>query len=291
MSAVLNFLWPGISAHRTKTKTQTYFYLPAPALATYDFSRPPIVLITVPHDSTWSCGTHWHIIEAQREKVRCLAGPILLTTIRGTYSSGTTMGGPGISVYPRIWEALCWGRNTWTAGRSIDDLIVALEGRNESLHRNVCSAIIDASLIPYLASTPWWLGALFAALALIPRSGPKAREWLIAKLLWVQLHAIYYEHNYRTSEGMIYITWLWALQFGNQAPKWAAKFQWRSMQYISCCMGWSCYYLGRFALGMKGEYEEYTPRLIDEIGTSGMEKVGGDMARDAILEEKNEKQV
>jgi hypothetical protein len=45
---------------RTNTQHLTTFTRPAPAAVTYDVSEPHAVTITVPPQSTWTSGPHWH---------------------------------------------------------------------------------------------------------------------------------------------------------------------------------------------------------------------------------------
>lgn len=77
----------------------------------------------------------------------------------------------------------------WTRSKRNEKTIMILTVRNERLQRNVCSAILDAKF-PHLTTTPLWLRGLFAAM----RMRPAARSWLVDKVCYIQLQAIYYQH-------------------------------------------------------------------------------------------------
>ena len=59
-------------ARRTNTESLTTLTRPSPAAVLYDVSRPHSVTITVPPQSTWATGPHWH--EMHTEYLQVLEG-------------------------------------------------------------------------------------------------------------------------------------------------------------------------------------------------------------------------
>ena len=59
-------------ARRTNTQHLTIFTRPSPAAVSYDVSQPHSVTVTVPPQSTWTTGPHWH--ETHTEYLQVLEG-------------------------------------------------------------------------------------------------------------------------------------------------------------------------------------------------------------------------
>lgn len=124
------------------------------------------------------------------------------------------------------------------------------------LWRNVCGAILDRDRFQGLASTPYWLKALFGLLALLL---PRLRERLLSGMLWVQIQAMFYAHDFHVFHGYVLVIRPWTAQpFGGHAPPWAYKAQLWSMQMVSWVVMVACYWGGRLFCGMSGEYDVYT---------------------------------
>ncbi|EXJ69390.1 uncharacterized protein A1O5_07426 [Cladophialophora psammophila CBS 110553] len=66
-------------------------------------------------------------------------------------------------------------------------LTVDLVAKDHARCRNTSSAVIDRAIFPWLSSTPWWLRALFATLAVVLSPW---RIKLLNLMLWVQLQTI-----------------------------------------------------------------------------------------------------
>lgn len=164
----------------------------------------------------------------------------------------------------------------------VAELVTENGAYGEILYRNICSAILDADRFPNLTSTPLWLRALFAALTWFPQ----LRSWLVAKMLSVQLEAIYHEHDYRLIHGWVPFTWPWRMQpWAPRAPAWVEMLQWRSVFVLSRIVMTSCYWVGRLFFGMKGEYDEYTPRRI-KLMLEHDKNVSGPVHTDYAMREK-----
>ncbi len=87
---------------------------------------------------------------------------------------------------PGYWTG--WSRKQGSPKETVVRLVVESEG----LERIICSAVLDAEMFPYLATTPFWLRGIFAALRLLPR----ARRWLVRMVCYVGLQVIYREHGH-----------------------------------------------------------------------------------------------
>ena len=145
---------------------------------------------------------------------------------------------------------------------SLENLTVALDA-DPVLWRNVCSATLDRDLYPNLASTPYWLKALFAFLALLPRW----RELFLSGILWVQIQAMFYAHDFHLYHGHVPLARPWTAQpIGGRAPMWAYRAQAWSMRAISRVVMAACYWGGWLFCGIRGAYEVYTPQPRDGQG-------------------------
>lgn len=76
---------PSLQAKRTNTQNLTTFSRPPPGAVTYDLSQPHAVTVTVPPQSTWTSGPHWH--ERHTEYLQVVDGlaRIMLNGKTGVY--------------------------------------------------------------------------------------------------------------------------------------------------------------------------------------------------------------
>lgn len=101
---------------------------------------------------------------------------------------------------------------------------------------------------------------------------PRAREALLSWLLFIQVQAILYAHDFRESHGRINCIWPWTRQpVGGRPPEWARYLQRQSEYLIAKVVMASCFWFGRIGLGMKGHYPEYT-RPSQQKGGDSIEK-------------------
>ena len=238
---------------RTDTSQRTAFRFPAPAAVTFDFSISNNIQITIPKGSTWRVSPHWHSAEHEGcQKLIVEEGRIHVSDWKEPRTDEIRIGGGTFDFRPGYWTT--WGLG-WNKPQKIK---VNLVTREENLYRNVLSATLDADLFPSLHSTPYWLRGVCAVLG----SG-RARSWLIAKLLYVQLQAMYYQHAYWEYHGGVNALswWQWSHPFdiGNH-PAWTVKLQFRSQRLFSRAIQGIYYWMGRM-LGMKGDYLEYRGRM------------------------------
>jgi len=260
---------------RSDTTCQIVFQLPEPDSVTFDFSQPDYIHVTVPPDSTWSMPLHWHHNHDSRHcaSVRCTGGSLHVFTAKRTGGSSDLLGSTGTQQRFEASQLNAWGRDG--DGKAHPALLSVDLEAPATLHRNVCSAVLDHELFPRLASTPPWVRGLFALLAPLPA----AQERLLACLLWVQLRTMFYTHGFHLYCGRISISWWWMAQpFGGTVPQWAKNFEWRSQEIMSIIVLASCYWVGTLLLGMKAEYRQYTPERKEESEISVKKPDTGEMA-------------
>ncbi|RYP45732.1 hypothetical protein DL768_007973 [Monosporascus sp. mg162] len=235
--------------HRTNTVTFTTFNLPLPDGATFTFtaSSPTsrnAIRITISPSSDWKMPYHWHPSE-----IHATVPPQAAACERLTCRS---VGPAGMSLQFVPGQRIAWHR---PKNNAKVPLIVDLVA-DHVLWRNICSAILDRDIFPRLASTPWWLKALFAIVAAVP----PWRNKLLSVMLWIQLQSIYFAHDFHMFHGYVGVTWPWfAVPFGSRPPLWAKRLQLQSTFLIARAVMTIAYWTGTLFLGMKGEYAEYTP--------------------------------
>ena len=247
--------------HRTNTKAQTLFHLPDPAPATFNFATPDYIRIAVPKSSPWRTDGHWHTRGPHEcSHLEAEQGTLQVSWWKEPRTGASTAGAKDYYFQPDYWTT--WSRDTLV--KEAVDLVVVLVAK-EDLYRNRVSAILDADLFPSLDSTPYWLRAVFALLSW----SPAAWRWLIAKLLYVQIQAIYYHFGYWEYHGGINALSWW--QFTNpfdigEHPAWAVRLQYRSQRLFSRAVQAGYYWVG-LLMGIKGDYEEYNPRCGKRTGS------------------------
>ncbi len=132
---------------RTSTKHLTLFARPHPAAVSYDMSQPDSVTITVPPQSTWTTGPHWH--ESHTEYLKVLEG---LARIR--LGDKTKVYGPldGVIEVPRFviheWQREAKGYAR-TDGEERTDLVVRewtapADGQKEMFFRTLNSYLLES---------------------------------------------------------------------------------------------------------------------------------------------------
>jgi hypothetical protein len=250
--------------HRTNTTNVTIFNLPFPDAATFTFPSssplsPNAIRIAIPPSSGWHMRLHWHPSEnraaaatAACERVSCLSGFLRVYVAQGLSGSYDKLGSTGMSVKFAPRQRVAWNRLKRDAQVPLTVDLVA----DHALWRNICSAVLDRDIFPQLRSTPLWLKALFAILAVVP----SWRNGLLSLMLWIQLQTIFQAHDFHMYHGYIPVTWPWMCQpFGGRPPVWAKRLQLQSLHFIARAVMTTAYWAGTLFLGMKGEYVEYTP--------------------------------
>lgn len=245
---------------RTDTTAFTTFTLPAPSSATFDFSTPNNILITIPKTSTWRVPSHWHSPDHENCQLLLVeSGRLKVNYHKQPRTGGTFLGASKYKFKPGYWT----GWSPRESGSRKEETVVTLVVDDEGLERNVCSAILDADIFPYLTTTPFWLRGAFS---LLGRLLPAARRWLLRKMCYIQLQAIYREHGYWEYHGGInaltWWQWLHPFDIGDH-PAWTVKLQYRSQKIFSRAVQGFYYRVGTWLLGMRGDYPEYNPHNIE----------------------------
>ncbi|KAK2760198.1 hypothetical protein FQN54_002265 [Arachnomyces sp. PD_36] len=244
---------------RTDTTTLTSFTLPAPASAIFDFSTPNNISITIPEKSTWLAHDHWHSPDQENcQRLIAKTGKLLVGYHKEPRNSGSMLGSD-YKFKPGQWTS--WSPNRHQRGGP-GETIVTLIVNDEGLERNVCSAVLDAEIFPYLRTTPYWLRGAFYLL----RPLPSARQWLLGKMCYIQRQIIYREHGHWEYHGglntLTWWYWMHPFDFGDfgDHPAWTVKVEYRSRKIFSKAVQGFYYWMGTLLLGMRGDYPEYNPR-------------------------------
>ena len=239
--------------HRTNTSAFTLFPSLGPDSATFDFSTPNNIRITIPRSSTWRAKSHWH----SPGEENCLllhveAGEMQVGYHKEPRTGGAVIGAGDYKFKPGYWT-------TWSRKQTRnEELIIRLVVRDEGLQRNICSALLDAEKFPHLNTTPYWLRGIFAAL----RPLSAARRWMVRKMCYVQLQVIFYEHQHWEYHGGINALswWQWTHPFDvGRHPAWTVSLQYRSQKFFSKFVQGLYYRVGTHLFGMRGDYPEYNP--------------------------------
>lgn len=251
--------------NRTITYNTATLSLLSPASATFTFVGDNSIKIHVPASSSWGGEKwHWHRLDSlsRCNEIESVKGRLMVSYAPNALTSGTHAGAEGARFKFQLEE---WERHSWRRDphlikdKPATDLIVLLRA-NEDLYRNACSAVLDASKDPYLSTTPLWVKAVFRFFAL----WPAARTWLVAKCLWVQVQVMHEHFGYRKFHGQVPFITIWALAhpwnfFEKGPPDYIKKLEWDSAARVSSMVQKICLWVGIYALGMQGRYDEYTP--------------------------------
>ncbi|GIZ45074.1 hypothetical protein CKM354_000825800 [Cercospora kikuchii] len=242
--------------HRTNTTQLTVFQRPAPNAATFTFSSPDTIRISIPFGSKFDIRTHWHYTDLDTSKLTWVSGGPVIVSFgpRDKNRSASHSGARGFSHSCQLDEATSWGVLYNRNSANLEELLVVDIEANTKLHRNICSAILDRDKFPRLASTPFWIKGLFVLLS----ASSRLQEWLLEAMLRVQLQTIYYAHDYHIFHGRIPFDMFFVWPLTPEVPR-ATQLAFRSRFWVSKIVMSSCYWVGRILLGMRGEYEEYTP--------------------------------
>lgn len=164
---------------RSDRTSQNSFELQHPSVL-YDFLDASHVKLTIPKDSGWTFRRHWHTSDsASCVQVTSLGGRLKVHIARPPLrNTGSFDLPPGDS-----FKFTPGDHHYFGPSRQDEGLVVILELKASEvvLFRNTCSATLDAQLYPFLTSTPSWIRLFFWML----RVSPKARQHIIAILLWV----------------------------------------------------------------------------------------------------------
>ncbi|KAJ3547920.1 hypothetical protein NM208_g1268 [Fusarium decemcellulare] len=243
---------------RTNTTEMALFTLPPPDNATFEFNPASLsspIRIVIQPQGKWRMPLHWHPHENNNTVLSCkrlvmLSGPLHVFTVKGTSGGCDTLASGPMEMEFELGQRVAWGREKGIEERLVVDLVA-----DHTLWRNICSSVLDKDIFPQLTSTPFWLKAVFAILSY----APPLRRTLLNMMLWVQLQAIFFSHDFYIYYGRIPFTWLWICQpFGGDPPDRAKHLTLKSEYLISRLVMTTAYYAGLMFLGIKERYSEYT---------------------------------
>ncbi|KAI5369154.1 hypothetical protein Slin14017_G000330 [Septoria linicola] len=142
---------------RTETSATQQLSISLPDAVTFDFSRAPLLKVTIPATSTWSFKSHWHHKVVDVSRGLCVQGRIQLSTqdFQNDRSVVKSCGRGSKFVFET-------GQFIYLGSSNMKQDAVMEVVANETLHRNICSAILDADIYPELDTTPLPIKLLFS---------------------------------------------------------------------------------------------------------------------------------
>lgn len=224
-------------------------YRPTSAdVITFDFTlsltNPGSAIVEAPPGSHWECPLHLHLTEG---------GCNTFKVVKGEWMIGPLVRIPcsdGLPVYTT--ESLkTW---TWLSPRyRLKDTPQSIEvtgsvGARRADHM-LCSMVQDAETYFSLDQTPPWVKMAYGIVCLVP----KVREWVVTKVLWIQLRAAFRQYDILEYRGRINIPCLM------YTPEPIDRFErWSEVAIAKAYLWWN-EWLARFIFGMRSRYPEYEP--------------------------------
>lgn len=257
LHAVHSRLWH--CKQRTNTQHQTRFNLTRFYVAhknvnyvlskkdvvVFDFKlAQPNIFIEIPQESTWYSVSHAHNTREMCVSFETVTGRWRFAS--SDYAHPGAKWGPQL---PKYW--IVFGREP-----SSDPATAKLLGseRTRQFYHIICSSVEDAELYFSLCSTHVWVQVLYRLASRIP----SLKEWMIYKLLWIQLRTTFYEYDLLEDHGTC---WFLRNFYWMNAPVWVKEFERWSQFAISGVVLRLNHWVGTKTLGMRASYEEY--KLVD----------------------------
>ncbi|OCK81843.1 hypothetical protein K432DRAFT_403461 [Lepidopterella palustris CBS 459.81] len=257
---------------RPDTRNQNVFHFPNPNARTYDFTRRSTS--GSDHNSCWNVDEffgagrdeevgRWALHEWGRVdqwQTRKKAAKPVLTIPTAFFTSPTRRTlNPWVETKKNLVIDLSPSLDYWDGKYA---------PAHELFHRHLASIHLDAPLYPSLPTTPLPIRLLFKLPSfLFPAI---LRDYLISCFLSIQLLVLYSAFDFHPFLGMFPIaSWWWLghpTLFPRRPPEWVQRWQWTSMIVLSHLKVGFWSWVGRWVLGMRVVYEEYTPgRLRDAL--------------------------
>lgn len=247
--------------HRTDTRSQTVFRLSRFYVAkrranyvlserdviVFDFQRArPNLFLEIPRGSQWYSVRHMHFTAEMCISIHALSGRWFLGEMRAW--NPPVLWGPQ---RPQQW--MDFGHDDPSKNAATAELIGS--ERTLQLYHTIASVVQDAEVYFSLCTTPLWVHGVYFLLRLIP----SAQNWMVQRVLWIQLRMIFYRNDFWESHGACYIfRWLYWMN----PPQWVLEFEAWSEFCISRIVQGLNYWLGRTLFGMSDSYREYV--LVDD---------------------------
>ena len=157
--------------------------------------------------------------------------------------------------HPGLWDNLIvghynsFGNNSHTDPKHGATGIIICTEKTRQMYHTIASAILDADRYFSLCETPLWLQLLYA----VTRLCPPVRNWLVQKVVWIQIRAIFYKNELWEDHGYIPITYLWLMN----PPRWTREFENWSQLLVSMAYSLVNDCIAEAVFGMSGSYPEY----------------------------------
>jgi hypothetical protein len=178
---------------------------------------------------------------------------ISFETLSGCWDIGSArFGRPGVwgPQRPKTW--IRFGKDP-TGTQPATAKILGSE-RTRQLYHTLCSVVQDAEVYFSLCSTPLWVRVSYSMASRIPA----VKEWMIQKVLWIQVRTILYKNDFWEDHGTC---WIFRRFYWMNPPAWVGEFERWSQFAISRVVLGLNYWLGSMTFGMSASYEEY--KLVD----------------------------
>lgn len=205
-------------------------------------------IIELPIGSAWQTCEHTHLT-----KDMCLE----IETLAGWWFIGSAQWGrPGPAPPEHVKEFLSFGRMGPPGDVAVARLTCPRRARQ--LEHVLASAVQDAELYFQLCSTPIWIRILYGLVA----KTPGLKEWIVQRILWIQLRTIFFKNDVWQHRGTFEIfRWTYWLT----EPLWVTRWNkwWRIC--ISKERTRLSHLLGKYLLGMSSWYLEYEIARLSEI--------------------------
>jgi hypothetical protein len=213
-------------------------------VVTFDFKlSEPNIFLEIPEGSRWGSLFHAHVTEEM-----CIS----FETLSGCWNFGSArFGQPGEwAQRPKSW--IRFGKDP--AGTQPATSKMLGSERTRQLYHTLCSVVQDAEVYFSLCSTPLWVRVSYSMASRIPA----VKEWMIQKVLWIQVRTILYKNDFWEDHGTC---WIFRRFYWMNAPRWVGEFEEWSQFAISRVVLGLNYWLGSMTFGMSASYEEY--KIVD----------------------------
>jgi hypothetical protein len=242
--------------HRTNTHSQAVFQLSRFYVANrkanhilseqdviiFDFQQAaPDLFLEIPSGSQWYSVRHAHLTKEACISIQVLSGRWF---VNGMQAWRPVLWGPQL-----VKQWMSFGYDDPEGNAATAKLIGSEQTRR--LYHTIASVVQDAEVYFALCTTPIWIRAVYWFAGLISRH---AQNWIVQRVLWIQLRMIFHQNDFLESHGACYI---FRQYYWMNPPRWVPEFEaWSEFAIARIVLVWN-YWLGRTLFGMSADYPEY----------------------------------
>ncbi|RHZ67878.1 hypothetical protein CDV55_107512 [Aspergillus turcosus] len=243
--------------HRTNTRSQAVFQLSRFYVANrkanvilserdviiFDFQQAaPNLFLEIPSGSRWHSVRHAHLTKESCISIQALSGRWFLGSMRA-WNPPVLWGPQGVQQW------MDFGHDDPDGNAATAKLIGSEQ--TQRLYHTIASVVQDAEAYFALCTTPIWIRTVYWFAGLISQH---VRDWIVQRVLWIQLRMIFYQNDFLESHGACYI---FRRVYWVNPPRWVPEFEAWSEFAIARIVLWWNYWLGRTLFGMSADYPEY----------------------------------